>query len=456
MVLVAAACYATAGVARELGPEESTVPTLAALRSLLGAALLAAVALAARRTGNRGAPLRSVPHGAWALAALGMALFAVAYFTGMRLTGIATGTVVALASAPLITGALEAVLWRRVPSGRWLAATVAAIVGISMLVFAGGGVDAEPLGVAAAVAAGLGYATFAMAARRIMDRGVRADAAMSVVFGLAGVILLPGMAADDPSWVATPGGAALVAWLGAVTVALAYWLYSTGLRSIAPSDATMLTLAEPVLATVFALILLDQRPRAAGWFGIAVVIGALVLASRGGPRPSVAIVPLASRPDLWTQAAQWSVEQWRHEFPSDTIDTYLDQYRAAANGAGGVLEVWAALSPDGGLAGVATLVDDDELPDAIEPGPWLAAVYVEPTARGSGVGTALVTHVASRATVLGHRYLFLYTADRRDWYERRGWLALRESSVRGTAVTVMRLSDGPVSPRGTSGPRSRP
>jgi len=446
MVLVAAACYATAGVARELGPPASTVPTLAALRSLVGAALLAALWLVGRRRGSAGAPLRSVPVRLWAVAAAGMALFAVGYFTGMRLTGIATGTVVALASAPLITGALEALLWRRVPSSRWLAATAAAIAGISLLVFAGGGAEADPLGVAAAVAAGLGYATFAMAARRIMDRGVRADAAMAVVFGLAGLALLPGMAADDPSWVATPGGAALVAWLGAVTVALAYWLYSTGLRSVAPSDATMLTLAEPVLATIFALVLLDQRPGAAGWIGIAVVVGALVVASRGGSRQSPAIVPLASRPDLWGQAAQWSVEQWRHEFPSDTVDTYLSQYRAAAVGAAGVLEVWAALSPDGGLVGIATLVDDDELPDAIEPGPWLAAVYVEPAARGSGVGSALVSHVASRARVLGHEHLYLYTADRRDWYERRGWLALRESSVRSTAVTVMRLPAGPLNP----------
>lgn len=446
MVLVAAACYATAGVARELGPASSTVPTLAVLRSLLGAAILGAVALAARRAGNKGAPLRSVPIGAWILASLGMALFAVGYFAGMRLTGIATGTVVALASAPLITGALEALLWRRAPSRRWLGATFVAIAGISLLVLAGGGATADPLGVAASTAAGLGYATFAMAARRIMDRGVRADAAMAVVFGLAGIVLLPALAADNPSWVATPGGAALVAWLGAVTVALAYWLYSTGLRSVAPSDATMLTLAEPVLATVFALVLLGQRPAAAGWLGIVVVVGALAVASRGGLRPAATIVPLASRPDLWGLAAAWSVEQWRHEFPADTVDTYLSQYRAAADGTGGDLEVWAALSTDGDLLGVATLVDDDELPDATEPGPWLAAVYVEPAARGAGVGGQLVSHVASRARSLGHGHLFLYTADRREWYERRGWRALRESSVNGTAVTVMGLALAPVSP----------
>lgn len=446
MVLVAAACYATAGVARELGPADSTVPTLAALRSLLGAAILAAVALIARRAGKRGASLCSVPIGAWLLASLGMALFAVGYFNGMRLTGIATGTVVALASAPLITGALEALLWRRLPSTRWLAATVVAISGISLLVFAGGGAHANPLGVSAAVAAGLGYATFAMSARRIMDRGVRADSAMAVVFGLAGLILLPGAAADDASWVTTPGGVALVGWLGVVTVALAYWLYSTGLRSVAPSDATMLTLAEPVLATLFAVVLLDQRPAAAGWIGIVVVVAALAVAARGGSDPATTIVSLTSRPDLWNEAARWSVEQWRHEFPSDSIDTYLNQYQAAADGDAGTLEVWAAVSPSGALVGVATLVDDDELPDATEAGPWLAAVYVAPEARGAGVGDALVSHVASRARTLGHRELFLYTADRQEWYERRGWRAVRESTVNRTAVTVMRLSDDPINP----------
>lgn len=445
MVLVAAACYATAGVARELGPPGSTVPTLAALRSLLGAAILAAVWLVSRRTGDRGAPLRSVPVGAWILAAAGMALFAVAYFTGMRLTGIATGTVVALASAPLITGALEAVLWRRAPSARWFLATVVAIAGISLLVFAGGRATVDPLGVGAAVAAGLGYATFAMSARRIMDRGVRADAAMSVVFGLAGAMLLPGLLADDPSWVATAGGVALVAWLGAVTVAGGYWLYSTGLRSVAPSNATMLTLAEPVLASIFAAALLDQHPSAAGWLGIGTVVGALSLAARGEPRAAT-IVSLASRPDLWDTAAHWSVEQWRKEFPDDTVDTYLGQYRAATEGGSGVLEVWAALARDGALAGIATLVDDDELPGATEPGPWLAAVFVAPESRGAGVGGALVAHVVDRARALGHADLFLYTSDQQEWYRRRGWIPLRDSSVNGVAVTVMRLAVVSVSP----------
>lgn len=446
LVLVAAVCYATAGVARELGPSASSIPTLAALRSLVGAALLAGIWLVARRTGGRGAPLRSVPLGLWPLASLGMALFAVAYFAGMRLTGIATGTVVALASAPLITGALEALLWRRAPSPRWLAATVVAIAGISLLVFAGGGATVDAWGVGAAVAAGLGYATFAMSARRIMDRGVRADAAMAAVFGLAGAMLLPGMATDDPSWVATAGGAALVGWLGAVTVAAGYWLYSTGLRSLAPSDATMLTLAEPVLASIFAAVLLSQRPSTTGWLGIATVVGALAVATRSEPRQGPAIVPLASRPDLWELAARWSVEQWRHEFPSDTVDTYLRQYRAAAQGTDGVLEVWAALSRNGSLAGIATLVDDDELPGASEPGPWLAAVYVAPESRRAGLGGALVDHVIARARSLGHDQLFLYTSDRQEWYRRRGWSAVRDSAVNGRAVTVMRLSVPVVSP----------
>lgn len=445
LVLLAAVCYGTSGVARELGPANSTVPTLASLRSIVGAALLAIVWLIARRTGGRGAPLRVVPAREWFLAALGMALFAVAYFMGMRLTGIATGTVVALASAPMITGAMETLLWGRAPSLRWLVATVVAIAGISLLVFGGGGVAVNALGVGVAVVAGLGYAVFAMSARRILDRGVRNDGAMTVVFGLAGLMLLPGILMDDASWVASLRGVAVVGWLGAVTVAAGYWLYSSGLRVIPPSDATMLTLAEPVVASVLAAVLLGQHPTVLEWLGIAIVVIALAVAARHEPSGALDIVPLSSRPDLWTTAARWSVQQWRHEFPTDTIDTYLRQYREVADGTDRVLQVWAALSRDGSLVGVATLVDDDELPDALEPGPWLAALYVAPGARRAGVGSALVSHVVQHAASLGHDEVFLYTTDQQNWYERRGWVAVRDSQVNGVAVSVMRLTVGAIS-----------
>lgn len=96
---------------------------------------------------------------------------------------------------------------------------------------------------------------------------------------------------------------------------------------------------------------------------------------------SFKVAPLADLEQHWQQAAEWSFEAWQHEFPSDNVQTYLDQYALARRKPEQLLEVFAAITDNDQLLGVATLVHDDELPDAPEPGPWLAAVFVTPDAR---------------------------------------------------------------------------
>ena len=149
------------------------------------------------------------------------------------------------------------------------------------------------------------------------------------------------------------------------------------------------------------------------------------------------IVALADHPSLWQQAADWSLEAWRHEFPHDTVQTYLDQYELAASPGDRLVEVYAALDRTNQLLGLTTLVDDDELPSVIEPGPWIAAVWVHPTSRTIGVGGALVRHATLRATSLGVRDLYLYTEDQQAWYERKGWQRVRETALNELPVTVM-------------------
>lgn len=149
------------------------------------------------------------------------------------------------------------------------------------------------------------------------------------------------------------------------------------------------------------------------------------------------ITALVDHPKLWQQAAEWSFEAWRHEFPHDTIQTYLDQYALAACPGNRLVEVYAALDPDDRLLGLTTLVDDDELPGVIEPGPWIAAVWVHPSSRTIGVGGALVRHATLRARSLGVRALYLYTEDQQAWYERSGWTLVRDTTLNALPVTVM-------------------
>ena len=154
---------------------------------------------------------------------------------------------------------------------------------------------------------------------------------------------------------------------------------------------------------------------------------------------SFKVASLAEYPHHWQLAAQWSFDAWRHEFPSDTVQTYLDQYALAASESEKLIEVFTAIDSQDNLLGVATLVDDDELPDAPEPGPWLAAVFVTPDARKFGVGSALVEHVVNRARELGYPKIYLYTEHQENWYASKSWTKIRDIVFLGLHHTVMQL-----------------
>jgi N-acetylglutamate synthase-like GNAT family acetyltransferase len=154
---------------------------------------------------------------------------------------------------------------------------------------------------------------------------------------------------------------------------------------------------------------------------------------------SFKVASLAEHPHHWQTAAEWSFEAWKHDFPSDTVQTYLDQYALASSEPEELIEVFAAIDSQDNLLGVATLVDDDELPDATEPGPWLAAVFVTPDARKFGVGSALVERVVSRTRELAYPKIYLYTEHQENWYESKGWTKIRDIVFLGLHHVVMQL-----------------
>ena len=57
--------------------------------------------------------------------------------------------------------------------------------------------------------------------------------------------------------------------------------------------------------------------------------------------------------------------------------------------------------------------------------PWLAALYIDETQRGRGLGQALQQHVIQYARQQGYASLHLYAAFR-DYYERFGWQHIGE------------------------------
>ena len=89
--------------------------------------------------------------------------------------------------------------------------------------------------------------------------------------------------------------------------------------------------------------------------------------------------------------AQWAFDDWKETDPNDDIQWYLNVYSESAIDPSSLPLSLAATTGNDLLAGVACVVLDDALPDAIEPGPWVAAVFVNPEFRGRSVGKQLVT-----------------------------------------------------------------
>ncbi len=283
LVLFAAICFATTGTSRALGPDNATSLGVAAIRFAVGAIALFAITAFVRKPD---VTTVSQPLYIWVVAGFGQAMYGATFFAAVHETGVAVGTVVALGSAPILTGVLSAMLFRSLPTRTWIQATTIAIAGMSLIVLSGKNTTVSAIGILYALGAGFGYALFALASKRIVESGVASDVAMARVFGIAAVMLGPTLFFVNIDWVLTTGGISLGLWLGIVTVALAYWAYASGLKNLEPRETTMITLAEPVVATILGAVVLDERPAVLAWLGIIIVIVALAYESRSTADPS--------------------------------------------------------------------------------------------------------------------------------------------------------------------------
>jgi drug/metabolite transporter, DME family len=283
-VLLAAICFGTTGTAQAVGPGGSPV-AVGAARIVLGGLLLALVA--------RGLRVRMPRIGAALIGmATAVAVYQLSFFAAVKLTGVAVGTVVAIGSGPAAAGALGLLVNGERLSARWAQATILAAIGV-LLLAGDGGASVDLTGVALAVTSGVGYATYTVLSKRMLDAGEAPEGVMAAGFGGAAVLLLPALVVAGPGFLGTPGGLAMAAYLAAVPTALAYVLFSRGLRHMSSGETATLVLAEPLTAAVLGVVALGEHPSpTAGIGALLVLAGLLVLAAPGGRRLRTAEVPV--------------------------------------------------------------------------------------------------------------------------------------------------------------------
>ncbi|MFE7629299.1 DMT family transporter [Kocuria sp. NPDC057446] len=277
-ILVTAVLWGTTGTAATFAPGAGPLAIGAAALGV-GGLLQAAIALPALRRSRRslGAHAGLVGLGAGAVA-----VYPLAFYSSMHLGGVAIGTVVSLASAPLASGVLERILERRPLSRWWMVAAFLGVLGSTLLCVSR---DGGPAASAADTAAGIGlglvagatYALYSWVVHRLMGHGVGRAASMGAVFGTGGALLLPVLALTGAPLLASAQSFAVAAYMALVPMFLGYFLFGLGLARVRPSTATTLTLTEPAVAAVLAVVVVGERLTGAGWTGLAVIAAALVV-----------------------------------------------------------------------------------------------------------------------------------------------------------------------------------
>lgn len=282
-VVLAAVLFGTSGTARELGPDSASSLSVGAARIAVGSIVLWSVVVANRRREPlpSSASVRSLR---WLLAigGLGVAVYTPLFFVAVDRAGVAIGTVVAIASGPFFAAGLDWIFRRVRPTAAWLRGTVVTVVGAAVLIISvdssGSGVDL--LGVAAALAAGFGYATYSVSSKATMERGLASTIALAIPFTIGVVVVLALSVGEAVGWLSTWGGFAMALYLGVVATGVAYVLFGYGLRRLTSATAVTLVLAEPLTAALLAVVVLDESIPVTGWLGVVAVMSGLVLVGR--------------------------------------------------------------------------------------------------------------------------------------------------------------------------------
>ncbi|GAC55362.1 DMT family transporter [Gordonia amicalis] len=281
-VTLTAFLWGTSGTVAALAPALSAV-TIGAIAMAGGGLLQAAINVRAVRAAWPSLMQR------WPTVLAGgvcVMIYPLCFYGSMRIGGVALGTVVSLASAPLFSAVIERVAEGRMFTRRWIVACALGIAGSVALALSrsesshGDTVadsSASAWGVVLGLGAGATYAGFSWAMRRLMNQGVTRGASAGGVMGLGGVLLLPVVAVCVPSVGDHPESLGVLAYLVVVPQFLGYVLFSRGLGRIDSSTATTITLIEPAVATVLAVVVLSEAITAIGWTGIGVLAMALVV-----------------------------------------------------------------------------------------------------------------------------------------------------------------------------------
>ena len=261
-VVLAAVCWGTSGLTASVVTRRTGLDPLdiAWHRMAVGAVVLAVAHVIGRRRAGGGGDIRPTRSTAvrLVLVGVGLATYQTTYFLAVEQAGVSIATLVALGAAPVLIALGGIAVGSGRPDGATVAALVVALAGLLLLV----GVSAadDPggtvlLGAVFALACAAAYAVVVLTSSG-MPAGVPTT---TIGFVVGAVAITPVALAAGLDLTTDPLSVLLLAYLGLVPTALAYGLFFAGVRVVPAAVASIVTLLEPLTATVLATALLGEE-----------------------------------------------------------------------------------------------------------------------------------------------------------------------------------------------------
>ena len=218
------------------------------------------------------------------IGSLCVAIYPLAFYSSMRLAGVAIGTVISIASAPFFTVIMERLISNKRVTSRWVVSFIFGVVGVILLTLGktqyldiNAQANNRILGVLLGLVAGLTYATYSWTARQMIENGVNSKSAMASMFGLSAILLLPSLLLTGENLFLDAKHISVALYLAIAPMFFGYLLFGQALREIEASKATLITLLEPIVATILAIIIIGETFSPIGWLGMSLMIICLLL-----------------------------------------------------------------------------------------------------------------------------------------------------------------------------------
>jgi len=212
------------------------------------------------------------------LGAFSVAIYPLAFYSSMRLSGVAIGTVVSIATAPFFAAILERIINKKHMTKQWILSFIIGAIGIVLLTLgkdqsnhAAYSAHQQVFGILLGCIAGLTYAGYSWAARRLIESGVHSQSSMSGLFGCAALLLLPSLWFTGDNLFSSSVNTSVSLYMAVIPMFLGYLLFGFGLNFIHASKATLITLIEPLVATVLSVFIIGEKFKVIGWVGVALV-----------------------------------------------------------------------------------------------------------------------------------------------------------------------------------------